>query len=166
MNREDGLVAAGSAEMTIEDYLDSEGGIAIPAGVTLTSFMDRNVADLGDMPSYRYLDFEHDCTVELSWAQLGARVRAVGARLQQVTRPGDRVAILAPQGVDYVVGFFAADPGRQYRGAAVRPGTAGSRGTSRRGPPRCGTGRGADHHRLRRSRRHVPASYRGHGGPG
>ena len=29
-------------------------------------------------------------------------------RLQQVTRPGDRVAILAPQGVDYVVGFFAA----------------------------------------------------------
>ena len=108
MNREEGLVAAGSAEMTIEDYLDSEGGIAIPAGVTLTSFMDRNVADLGDMPSYRYLDFEHDCTVELSWAQLGARLRAVGTRLQQVTQPGDRVAILTPQGVDYVVGFFAA----------------------------------------------------------
>src|ERR1700694_2317319 len=40
--------------------------------------------------------------------QLGAKLRAVGARLQQVTHPGDRVAILAPQGVDYVVGFFAA----------------------------------------------------------
>ena len=108
MNREQGLVAGGSAEMTIEDYLDSDGGIAIPAGVTLTSFLDRNVADLGDMPSYRYLDFDHDCTVELTWAQLGARLRAVGTRLQQVTQPGDRVAILAPQGVDYVVGFFAA----------------------------------------------------------
>jgi acyl-CoA synthetase (AMP-forming)/AMP-acid ligase II len=35
-------------------------------------------------------------------------LRAVGARLQQVTSPGDRVAILAPQGIDYVVGFFAA----------------------------------------------------------
>ena len=35
-------------------------------------------------------------------------MRALGARLQQVTQPGDRVAILTPQGVDYVVGFFAA----------------------------------------------------------
>ncbi|MGZ8802594.1 MAG: AMP-binding protein, partial [Mycobacterium sp.] len=97
-----------SPETRLEDYLDCEGDIAIPAGVTLTSFLDRNVAELGDTPAYRYLDFDRDCTVELSWAQLGTRLRAVGARLQQVTRAGDRVAILTPQGVDYVVGFFAA----------------------------------------------------------
>ncbi len=36
------------------------------------------------------------------------RLRAIAARLQQVTNPGDRVAILAPQGLDYVVSFFAA----------------------------------------------------------
>ena len=108
MNREAGLVAAGTAEMNIEDYLDRDGGIAIPDGLTLTSFLDRNVADLGDGPAYRYLDFDRDCAVELSWRQMGERLRAVGARLQQVTRPGDRVAILTPQGVDYVVGFFAA----------------------------------------------------------
>ncbi|WP_102142627.1 fatty acyl-AMP ligase [Mycobacterium hubeiense] len=94
--------------MKIEDYLDSSGHIAIPAGVTLTSYLDQNVAALGETPSYRYLDYEHDRRViELTWSQLGARLRAVGARLQQVTRPGDRVAILTPQGVDYVVGFFA-----------------------------------------------------------
>ncbi|MCV7151197.1 fatty acyl-AMP ligase [Mycolicibacterium pyrenivorans] len=94
--------------MNIEDYLDRDGGIAIPDGLTLTSFLDRNIAELGDGPAYRYLDFDRECAVELSWRQMGERLRAVGARLQQVTRPGDRVAILTPQGVDYVVGFFAA----------------------------------------------------------
>ncbi|MCB0947996.1 MAG: AMP-binding protein [Mycobacterium sp.] len=94
--------------MRLADYLDPDGNIAIPAGITLTSFLDRNVATLGDAPAYSYLDFDRDCTIELSWAQLGTRLRAVGTRLQQVARPGDRVAILTPQGVDYVVGFFAA----------------------------------------------------------
>ncbi|QZT54919.1 MULTISPECIES: fatty acyl-AMP ligase [Mycolicibacterium] len=94
--------------LRLDDYLDREGNIAIPAGVTLTGFLDRNVAELGDAPAYRYLDFDRDCTVELSWTQLGTRLRAVGARLQQVTNPGDRVAVLTPQGVEYVVGFFAA----------------------------------------------------------
>ena len=95
-------------EMRLEDYLDPEGNIAIPAGVTLTSFLERNVANFGDTPAYRYLDFDHDRTVELTWSQMGPRLRAVSARLQQITQPGDRVAILAPQGVDYVIGFFAA----------------------------------------------------------
>ncbi|KWX67982.1 fatty acyl-AMP ligase [Mycobacterium sp. NAZ190054] len=97
-----------SPVMRLDDYLDREGNIAIPAGVTLTSFLDRNVAELGDTPAYRYLDFDRDCTVELSWNQLRTRLHAVGARLQQVTKPGDRVAVLTPQGVDYVVGFFAS----------------------------------------------------------
>lgn len=94
--------------MRLEDYLDREGNIAIPSGVTLTSFLDRNVELFGDQPAYRYLDFDHDRTVELNWSALGVRLRAIGGRLQHLTRPGDRVAILAPQGVDYVVAFFAA----------------------------------------------------------
>lgn len=94
--------------MRLDDYLDDDGAIAIPAGTTLTSFLDRNAAELRDTPAYRYLDFDHDRTVELTWTQLMSRLRAVGARLRQVTTPGDRVAIVAPQGVEYVVGFFAA----------------------------------------------------------
>ena len=35
-------------------------------------------------------------------------MQAIGARVQQVASRGDRVAILAPQGLDYVAGFFAA----------------------------------------------------------
>lgn len=50
MNRETALVAGGAAEMKVEVYLDGEGNIAIPAGVTLTSFLDRNILALGDSP--------------------------------------------------------------------------------------------------------------------
>ena len=43
---------------------------------------DRNIAELGDTASYRYLDYEHDAAgrpVELTWHQLGIKLRAVGA---------------------------------------------------------------------------------------
>lgn len=73
--------------VTLEDYLDSQGHIAIPKGATLTSYLDRNVAELGETPSYRYLSYDHGGgAVELTWTALGPRLRAVGARLQQVTQ--------------------------------------------------------------------------------
>jgi acyl-CoA synthetase (AMP-forming)/AMP-acid ligase II len=97
--------------LRVDDYLDSAGNIALPDGLTLMSHLQGHIGALGETPAYRYLDYTLDrdgLAVELTWTQLGAKLRAVGARLQQVTQPGDRVAILAPQGVDYVVGFFAA----------------------------------------------------------
>lgn len=95
----------------LTDYLDADGNIVLPDGVNVVTFLDRHIADIGDDVAYRYLDFAHDADgtmIELTWAQLGARLRAIGARLQQVAARGDRVAILAPQGIDYIVGFFAA----------------------------------------------------------
>ncbi|MWA04968.1 AMP-binding protein [Actinomadura sp. LD22] len=44
---------------------------------------------------------------DLTYGELDARVRAVGARLRRVARPGARAAILCPTGVDFVVGFVA-----------------------------------------------------------
>ena len=35
-------------------------------------------------------------------------MHAIGARLQRVATRDERVAILAPQGLDYVAGFYAA----------------------------------------------------------
>lgn len=97
--------------VSVEDYLDNDGHIVVPAGTTLTSCLEDNIATLGDEIAYRYLDFSHDRdghAIELTWSQLGVRVRAVAGRLQQITARGDRIAILAPQGIDYVVAFFAA----------------------------------------------------------
>jgi fatty-acyl-CoA synthase len=97
--------------LQIEDCLDAEGGIVLPPGVTLISLIDRSIANVGDAVAYRYLDFTHSVDgqpVELTWTQLGRRLRAIGTCVQRVTSRGDRVAILAPQGLDYVAGFFAA----------------------------------------------------------
>jgi acyl-CoA synthetase (AMP-forming)/AMP-acid ligase II len=95
----------------LTDYLDADGSIVLPDGVNLVTFLDRHIAEIGDAVAYRYLDYTQQADgriIELTWSELGARLRAIGARLQQVTSAGDRVAILAPQGIDYIVGFFAA----------------------------------------------------------
>ena len=62
-------------EVRLEDYLDPEGNIAIPAGLTLTSFLERNVAALGDTPAYRYLDFDHDLSLIHIWTLPTMRLR-------------------------------------------------------------------------------------------
>jgi len=97
--------------LQLEDCLDANGGIVLPPGVTLISLIDRNIANVPDAVAYRYLDFtrsEDEPAVELTWTELGRRIRAIGAAVQRVTSRGDRVAILAPQGLDYVAGFFGA----------------------------------------------------------
>lgn len=83
----------------------------MPPGVTLISLIDRAIAAVGDEVAYRYLDYARapdGIAVELTWAQLGVRLRALGAHLQRIAGRGERVAILAPQGLDYIAGFFAA----------------------------------------------------------
>ncbi|MBO0864752.1 MAG: AMP-binding protein [Mycobacterium sp.] len=100
-----------SAVADINDYVLADGTIVVPDGVTLTSFFDRNRLAFGDSPSYRFIDYAKDPdgrVVDMSWNELCVQVRAIGARLQQITSPGDRVAIVAPQGVEYVAAFFAA----------------------------------------------------------
>jgi len=97
--------------LRIEDCVDAEGDIVLPPGATLLSLIDRNIANVGDSVAYRYLDFSRSDdgqALELTWTQLGTRMRAIGAHLQHVAERGDRVAVLAPQGLDYVAGFFAA----------------------------------------------------------
>lgn len=101
----------GQGLLQIEDCLDADGGIALPADVNLISLIDRNIANVGDAVAYRYLDYTRSNegqAVELTWTQFGVRLRAIGARLQQAADQGDRVAVLAPQGLDYVAGFYAA----------------------------------------------------------
>jgi fatty-acyl-CoA synthase len=95
----------------IEDVLGADGNIALPPDITLISLIERNIANVGDTVAYRYLDYtrsERGFAHELTWNQLGIRIRAIGAQVQRVASHGDRVAVLAPQGLDYVAGFFAA----------------------------------------------------------
>ncbi|QIS09529.1 long-chain-fatty-acid--AMP ligase FadD32 [Nocardia arthritidis] len=96
---------------TFDEYLDETGNIRIPGDKTLIDFLEKHTAENGDELAYRYIDYSRERDgeyIDLTWNQFNVRVRAVAARLQQVAEPGDRVAILAPQGLDYVVSMGAA----------------------------------------------------------
>ncbi len=87
------------------------GQITFPDNANLVRHVERWAKVKGDRLAYRFMDFstERDGIArDISWSEFGARNRAVGARLQQVTQPGDRVAILCPQNLDYLVAFFGA----------------------------------------------------------
>src|SRR4051812_40458099 len=88
-----------------------DGQIKFPDGASIVSHVERWAKVRGDKLAYRFLDYstERDGVArDLTWAQFSARNKAVAARLQQVTQPGDRVAILCPQNLDYLVAFFGA----------------------------------------------------------
>ncbi|MGE2737791.1 long-chain-fatty-acid--AMP ligase FadD32 [Mycolicibacterium vaccae] len=97
-----------------------DGLIKFPDNGNLVKHVERWAKVRGDKLAYRFLDFstERDGVArDLHWADFGARNRAVGARLQQVTQPGDRVAILCPQNLEYLVAFF----GTLYSGRIAVP---------------------------------------------
>ncbi|WP_137875906.1 long-chain-fatty-acid--AMP ligase FadD32 [Rhodococcus sp. Q] len=94
-----------------DDYIDETGHIKLQPGNTLVDYVEQHSRENADDLAYRYIDYStarDGEAQELTWEQFGVRLRAVAARLQQVTKPGDRVAVLAPQGLDYVISFFAA----------------------------------------------------------
>lgn len=87
------------------------GKIKFPQGTNLVRHVEKWAKVRGDKLAYRFLDYstERDGIArDILWSEFSARNRAVGARLQQVTQEGDRIAILCPQNLDYLVAFFGA----------------------------------------------------------
>ena len=61
-------------------------------------------------PAFTHIDYSSDrAGVEhtISWAELAGRVRAAAAAVAEFTGPSERVALLAQQDLNYVVGFLA-----------------------------------------------------------
>ena len=61
--------------------------------------------------AYTFVDYEVDAAgfaESLTWSQLARRARIVADELLLCASAGDRAAIVAPQGLDYIVGFFGA----------------------------------------------------------
>lgn len=85
------------------------GKIRFPDNTNLVKHVEKWAKVRGGRLAYRFIDFstERDGVArDISWSDFSARNRAVGARLQQVTQPGDRIAILCPQNLDYLIAFF------------------------------------------------------------
>jgi fatty acid CoA ligase FadD32 len=106
--------------MGIHNPFIKDGLIRFPDSGSLVLHVERWTKVRGDKVAYRFLDYstERDgIGRDLNWADFGRRNRAVGARLQQVTEPGDRVAILCPQNLEYLIAFF----GTLYSGRIAVP---------------------------------------------
>ena len=64
-----------------------------------------------DAPAFTYIDYGQDpggFAESLTWSQVYRRARTLAEELALCGSPGDRVAILAPQGLEYVVAFLGA----------------------------------------------------------
>jgi len=61
--------------------------------------------------AYTFIDFDVDpagFAESLTWSQVHHRARVIAEELLRCSSIGDRAAILAPQGLDYIVAFFGA----------------------------------------------------------
>nr|HQV21390.1 fatty-acid--CoA ligase [Gordonia sp. (in: high G+C Gram-positive bacteria)] len=78
----------------LSEFVDEDGHLRLQENVTLVAYVERNVREQADTLAYRFIDYSRERDGEpqdLTWAQFGKRLRAVAARLQQVTARGDRV---------------------------------------------------------------------------
>lgn len=65
----------------------------------------------GDDPALTFIDYEQDCAgvaETVTYSQLYRRTLNLARHLEDLGSPGDRALILAPQGLDYGVGFLGA----------------------------------------------------------
>lgn len=75
---------------------------------TLVDILHHRALQHPEALAYRFLPTGElaDPVVTRSYGELAERARAIGARLQAEARPGDRVLLLYPPGLDYLEGFF------------------------------------------------------------
>ncbi|MGW0806534.1 fatty acyl-AMP ligase [Nonomuraea sp. NPDC002799] len=71
-----------------------------------------------DAPAYTFVDhLGGGSRRTLTWRQTDLKARALAVRLRELAGPGDRAAVLAPQGLDYVVAML----GTMYAGLVAVP---------------------------------------------
>ncbi|AJY39563.1 fatty acyl-AMP ligase [Burkholderia humptydooensis] len=82
--------------------------------VALTQY---RAAHQPDLPVYTFVTGGDRDERHLTCAALDARAAAVAATLSEIARPGDRVLLLFPPGIDYIVALF----GCMYAGVVAVP---------------------------------------------
>lgn len=78
---------------------------------SLTALLQQRALRQPHDPAYTFIDYDVDpagYAETLTWAELHNRTQVLAAELTLFGAAGDRAAILAPQGLDYIVAFFGA----------------------------------------------------------
>jgi long-chain fatty acid adenylase/transferase FadD26 len=78
---------------------------------SLTALLQERARRQPDDPAYTFIDYEVDpngFADSVTWSQLHNRAQVLADELALFGAGGDRAAILAPQGLDYIVAFYGA----------------------------------------------------------
>jgi len=78
---------------------------------SILALLDERASQQPDEMAFTFIDYELDpagFAESLTWSQLHHRVLVVAEELRVCGSSGDRAAILAPQGLDYIVAFLGA----------------------------------------------------------
>lgn len=86
---------------------------------TISEILERRATEQGERPAYVFLSYGEEGVAEerLTYAELDARARSIGASLSEAGAGGERVVLLFPPGPDFVASFF----GCLYAGAVAVP---------------------------------------------
>ncbi len=96
--------------------------------VTGVELLRRRALEAPEQEAYFFLGDGEAESARLTFGELDARARNIGAMLQGLVEPGERVLLLYPPGLEFICGFF----GCLYGGAVAVPAY----------PPRARAGRG------------------------
>nr|WSY56789.1 fatty acyl-AMP ligase [Streptomyces sp. NBC_00886] len=92
--------------------MDSRRPPLAPAYRTLPEYVRHWAETTPDRRAFTFVDHpapnSRGVHRTLTWQRLDVRVRALATRLTEQAEPGARVALLCPQGTDYITGFLAA----------------------------------------------------------
>ncbi|QUR66899.1 long-chain-fatty-acid--AMP ligase FAAL26/FadD26 [Mycobacterium spongiae] len=78
---------------------------------SIPALLEERADQQPDATAYTFIDYGSDpagFAESLTWSQVYRRARILAEELALYGSPGDRAAILAPQGLEYVVAFLAA----------------------------------------------------------
>ncbi|MGI5460884.1 fatty acyl-AMP ligase [Streptomyces sp. CA-249302] len=92
--------------------MDSQRPPLTPSYPTLPEYVRHWARTAPDRRAFTFVDHpsldSRGVHRTLTWRRLDIRVRALAARLAHEAAPGERVALLCPQGIDYISTFLAA----------------------------------------------------------
>ncbi len=103
--------------VAIKQFFNARGDITLPPQLTIAGLaemmyqLEGQAGEDRDRNCLRYWDFQDSrdgVAVDFTRAQINQRIKAVAARLQQVGKVGDRVAVLAGNSPEYIFGFIGA----------------------------------------------------------
>src|ERR1700761_383804 len=78
---------------------------------SIPAVLAENARRLPDDTAFTFIDYDVDpagFADSVTWSELHRRALTVADELRRYGTTGDRVAILAPQTLEYVIGFFGA----------------------------------------------------------